>query len=587
MDDVKEIKINITDFPQKSSILNEYGLCGLDRQLYEFFHSNVKVSGKTYLFEYPDYLTLSQYIYLDMQDAYAKYGFYTEEGLREEKLIKVEIIPANVFISDFESFRMYLEEKYSPVPEVFADVHFVIEVPENEQKVFLDNLNHEVRHKYSELTKKYTFLNIYSKFLDKKDISLVLKEDAWYKNWNLKNMLDLLIKHDCLSERTDYDAIIRSYKCLLDDCLKIVKDDPKTCFYFDESPFNYAESTSVNMREKFNTFYNNYYPFIAAYLKLNGVMCYVAPNSERNCRHGMLNFFSRDNLYLSDYLETLRHPIMVGVLNPSSNGFHMIAKRNTTEPLSLNFNVRCVKVEENVDEKGLKRLCVIDDDVLKINCNDRDVQVLDFRNYYDLHTKDFKKGREESALLGLLLFNIHAILEIKDAPLDVSNALLFKMRDNIYVGIVDKIDYKVSYVAESLIKGYNYKDVVEFDEAKYTTQLVDIRAYDDHSRLVGNPKLLQRKMPNTSEGFLVSLLCHTAANIRSACNLYYDDVALFGIPTKACRGQGAIKLFKCGLPIKGLQNSFLTFFGGPHMYLGETVNGVRTPLIINQNLWRQ
>ena len=318
----------------------------------------------------------------------------------------------------------------------------------------------------------------------------------------------------------------------------------------------------------------------------NAVLSYVEEKSYWECSHGILELFSKENVYLSDYLESLRRPIMVGVLNYGKNGFHTIAKRNTYEPVNLSYRIKCVKVQENKDGE-CTRLQIKDDEVFNMHCDDRDISVLDIRDYYDLHTKDFKKGACESDMLFSFLSNIHTILEVTEVSLDVSNAIVFRMKDDIYAGLLEKINFKVTYDTSSLLKDYSHKGSVELDEVKYTTSLLDIRAYEDHAMIIGNPKILQRKLPNTSRGFLVPLLCHVAANINETCGLHYDDVGLLGIPTKACRGIAVNKLLKCGLPLKGLQNNFLTFFGGPHMYLGETVNGVRTPLKIDQNLWRQ
>lgn len=587
MRQLTEIKINIDDFPLKSSKKNEYGLNGINLQIYEFFCKKNHAKDVLYKLEYPDYLTLYQHIYSDLEELYAEYGIYFEDGLLAETSARLEVIPKYVFESDLESLKIYLKEKSN---QTFGDenveVRFVVEVNEEEQKNFLDNLSTELREEYIQLLEEYNFLNIYLEFANKKEILNFLQKDPWYCKRNLVNILDFVLKNDCLQERTDYSALIKCYKNLLDECLKIASEDKNVCFYFDESSFDYSTCLVVNAKEKILTFNERIYPFIVSYLKLHNVMCYVEERSYWECYHGIIDTFSRDNLYLSDYLKSLRHPINVGILNYTANGFHTMVTRNTIEPIHLSYRVKCVKVHENTGNTD-SPLQVKDAEVFNLHCDDRDIEVLDFRKYYELHTKDFKKGRTESILLFSLLNNIHAILNVKETSLDISNAILFRMKGDLFIGLLEKIDYKVSYTAVSLIKDYNYKNVIEMDESKYATSVLDLRAFDDNSLIVKNSNILQRELPNTSEGFLVSLLCHTAANINETCGLCYDDVGLFGTPTKTCRGVAVNKLLKCGLPLKGLQNTFLTFFGGPHMYLGENVNGVKTPLKIDQNLWRQ
>ena len=586
MRQVTEQKISIYSFPQKSSEKNVYGLSGINLQLYEFYCRGKRGNDVQYLLEHPDYFTLNQYVYTDLVDVYAKYGIYFREGLREEFTVGIVAIPRDVFFSDVVALKAYLREKSTSVCEGISEVHFIAEVSEEEQKKFLDNMNASMREVYADLVEEFTFLNIYTGFIARKSVLGTLKDDPFFNKKHLVNMLQLLIKNDCLSERTDYNVIINAYDKLLDDCLQMASNDKDICFYFDEMDFNYENCALINAREKFANFYERYYPFIASYLKLHGVLCYVEEKSYWECSHGILELFSKENVYLSDYLESLRRPIMVGVLNYGKNGFHTIAKRNTYEPVNLSYRIKCVKVQENKDGE-CTRLQIKDDEVFNMHCDDRDISVLDIRDYYDLHTKDFKKGACESDMLFSFLSNIHTILEVTEVSLDVSNAIVFRMKDDIYAGLLEKINFKVTYDTSSLLKDYSHKGSVELDEVKYTTSLLDIRAYEDHAMIIGNPKILQRKLPNTSRGFLVPLLCHVAANINETCGLHYDDVGLLGIPTKACRGIAVNKLLKCGLPLKGLQNNFLTFFGGPHMYLGETVNGVRTPLKIDQNLWRQ
>lgn len=593
MRQTKEIKIDVTQFPMKNDTKNEYGLNGINRQLYEFFYVQKNARNTLYRITYPDYLTLRKYTYDNLEGLYARYGIYFEEGLREETTAIMEVVPEDVFCSDATSLKVFLDSKCASAEGELLPVVFVAEVSEDKQRVFFDTMSSENKELYKDIIDRYEFLNIYSDFAYRRNILEHLQKDPWYKTKKLRNMLDILLEKDCLVERTNYNAYIACYKTFLDECLRIGEQEPNTCFYFDETTFDYSTCKLINVKARFEDFYNRLYPFIAAYLKLHNVTCYVEDRGQWECSHGIIDSYSKDNLFLCDYLKSLRTPIPIGILNSGKGGFASMVTRKNSVPISLTYRIKAIKVIEcNVD--GVTRLQVADDDIRNLHCDDRDIEVLDFREYYDLHTRDFEKGKSESSLLFSLLNNIHTLLGVKDVSLDVSNAILFKMSGSLHIGQLEKLNYKVTYKTKSLLRGYKYEGEIEMDEAKYTSAVLDIRAFDDYPLILGGgtaskeiTQKLSRKLPNTVNGILVALLCHTAANITEDCGLYYDEVGLFGIPTKACRGTSVNQLVKCGLPLRGLQNTFLTYFGGPHMYLGKNVDSARTTLRIDQNLWRQ
>ena len=125
----------------------------------------------------------------------------------------------------------------------------------------------------------------------------------------------------------------------------------------------------------------------------------------------------------------------------------------------------------------------------------------------------------------------------------------------------------------------------DFDEQTLKT-LIDVRCYPDFDVLFKRDiRNLFGGLDDTSDGFINTITNHNQENVTEACGLYYDSVGLWNHGSSLLRGKQITRLTNCGLPIKGLRRNFLSFFGGPHPFLGKNVDADKPTLELDYTIW--
>lgn len=582
--DIKMLNINLLE--HKTPEENEFGIHGVMRQLYDFYFVKGNSRDVNYHITCNDVVTLNEYLY-DNTDAYERFGIYVKDGIVSDLQYRLECIPNDVFSNkDVSVIKDYmLKLRKEALDKGFTDVEFIIQVPLYEQRSIIGS-NIGQLDSYVDLLNEFNFINLDYSLLSQKNVVSSLKKMPVYKDKTLVNMLSLMVKSGCLAQGIGACSTVYRQNTLIQECIKMYNENKNIVFYYDETDASALAGLTANNVLSLNSVEKYVYTSIAAYLTVHGVPCHVNRIYFRTFEAAVCEYNTGKNTYLSDRIAQLRNPLRMGVLNSIENGnFKSIAQ--LIGDINLTFQIRFIALE---DTSPGKHLTLSDSEYREINFDYRDINIRDIRDFYDLHTMDYAKALEELQALDGLLTNAWEILEIKDRALDCSNTLVFEFEGGLKLGYLTQLKYSAKYRLTPLARGYSIKNEIYLDEEALGS-LVDIRAYSDYRAICGtalarDPDLLARQLPNTSIGFLITGAHKSAENITEASGIPFDAIALHSKVTSLLRGDNINVLVKCGLPIKGLQKNFLTYFGGPVPYHGESPLDKKAKLDIGPNIWR-
>lgn len=619
--------LDIKTLEKKTSEENQYELQGVMRQLYDFYFVQGNSRDVCYHISCKDPVLINDYLYSN-KDAYERFGLYLNDGVLHDKLSRLEIVPEEIFQNnDVSKLHNYMVEKRKEAYDKgFDSVEFIIEAPLDVQRSVIGS-NARMLDSYVELFNTFTFVNLDSSLLVRKDIARYLKMSPVHRKKTLVNMLSLFVKHQCLSHGISAkDSVSRQY-AVIKECEQIYKQNPNVLFYCDISEAEYLSGLAKTIVLSLNRVEEFMYTGIAAYLTLQGIPCYVDNIYSSRFARAICEFMNPKTMYLADRITFLKNPLRMGVMNALDNGnFKSIAQLQGVEELNFQLRFISLRLSEKTKLKEAKRILeakegikkeddetplalmednakedkkkdddnpleIVGDTVKEIKFDHRNVKIRDVRDFYDLHTMEYETALGEMEKLNKLLVNAREILDVKDRSLDCSNTLFFEYEGELKLGYLTQLNYKVKYKLTPLAKGYKVRNIVTFDENDLHS-LVDIRAYDDYIAICGkaleqDPDLLKINLPDTIIGFLIKDAHRSAENITSETGLPFDTIALHSEVASSWRGNNIETLLECGLPIGGLQRNFLTFFGGPVPYHGTNLLETKAKLVIGPELWRR
>jgi len=219
--------------------------------------------------------------------------------------------------------------------------------------------------------------------------------------------------------------------------------------------------------------------------------------------------------------------------------------------------------------------------------------------------------------------------------LDCSNTLIFEYTDpatnetNFYVGYVYNIDYEVLYkirLCNDYINNYVFHKKLKLNDLYYTFPVqvccdvrpdtcieaqgmdtewvkffspdqrepnwdtidLDAKVFrNERYNIITNQYEDYSPINDYSIGMVCACVSVCSENITNTCGLHYDTLGYWHLYAKVLRGES---LKPCmvrtdEVPVRVLRKNFLTYFGGPHPYLGRNPERNKPWLNFTPSLW--
>ena len=568
---VEEI-IDLGKFPKYS--VAELPSCFTSRlvfQMMSFFKLNEP--GKFYVFPQDKLDQLSSYVNLEFISEYNNYGIYFSYGARVSEIQKfVIIIPKEVFLQNrsVEYIKDY-QQKYgitsADCTEVFIDIPF------EEMKASVRDKNLIDKNKLFELTENYKVSNFKNITLDN-DIRAIPQ-----------GILCIDFTRCLLDSNyfrcTSIDEKIQAVKKVCNDIVQRIGNNSAVVRSGNSDSFSRDE---LLIMDQYKEFISRLYALVAAYMGIKyGIHFIASKDIQRAINNNYTQIVSSLNRYASKYYKWLQNPIPFGIRKIDTNYAFMYVRNSKASTGRSSIWISAVMVDENTLEyKG-----EIDTYIFDLSS----IEILDYTEYFDLHTLDYSHGLEEMKKLGNFLDGLQSrLLKNSDftRSVDISNSFLFRFKGDMYVGYVEKSEIKQVYVTKPLSKYCKAKQKAVVLSEDALCSFLDSRLFEDGvsfiKSTVGNVNVeaLFPKLDDTSDGIILKAINRESNSITGESGLHFDTTGLWGRISEEFRGNKVEKLTGFGIPVKGLRRQFLTPFGGPHMSGNKNE---KPSLYINSHLW--
>lgn len=584
----KNMIVDCKQFPKYSDATHLFGIGNEFReQLYKFFKRYQQ--GIFYTISADDNKELLSYINADALGVYNSYGIYFKDGFRNTIKKYVLIIPADVFCSAASSPEV-LEQyvaSFCNAHDIESDsIEFcVVELGKDDQFKHIDRLLREGKSvaAYKNFFQHYDVENSGYSFRDTTYVSRY-QNHKLFKNCKFINVATLVAKNGCLKS-TVYLATLKLLAQLLDEMETLGSKD--VMFYCSAQDLSIPYADCEVFRKDNCALLNSLYVKFAAYLTLKRNFKFDIPDDLFfSYQIEMASLLDPKFRYLDRYLEFLASGTAYAI--KYSNGhqpFLCIRKPSKADYVSL------VVQHVNLDIDESEQFCIRDKTVACSKILLSGIKLLHVTDFYQMHTRDFEQGRKEMLRLQRLLDIFQDALfeyneKVDSFSLDCSNVIFYKDEAGYKLGYVSDINAQCNYKTQCFTRGYDFVEDKSFnlDELK---ALNDIRCYPDYGVLYKGDGSDFPALDDTAEGFIDTIMKHNPENITSSCGICYDSIGLWANCSSYLRGRSITGFATdCKLPIRGLRREFLSFFGGPHPYLGQGARDEKPVLNIGHELWR-
>jgi len=577
------IDIALSELPNYNAAKHLWGIGSeIREQLYSFFTNHKR--NVFYTFEYESNKELLSRINSNMLDVYNSYGLYFTKDVRNAIRYFVLIIPKDVFYAAADNPKalqdyvdtFFIENKVSEEHIGFS----VIECTKGEQAEFLNRLlcDGENITAYKDFYERYRVENPGFNFNEMTDTSRYTDHPA-FRGYTFINFAKLVAENRC------FHAV--GYMRTLNLQLELLKKveslgGAHVMFYCNTKDISIPYEDRVLFQGKYQMVLGTMYVKYAAYLVLKyGYKFDVPDKMHKRFIAEMAELISPSHRYVGRYLEYLENPVPIAIKQPSMHpAFLCRRKKSPTDFV-------CITVQYVEIDSGSYTVlpCAAKSERFCLSA----IEVLQITDVYNLHTHNYVEGRAEMRRLQQMLDSVQeALSELNSSvteSLDCSNTLIFRKDGHLYAGYVSDIKVRKRYSTQIFTQGYSFIEDKDFDEQTLKT-LIDVRCYPDFDVLFKRDiRNLFGGLDDTSDGFINTITNHNQENVTEACGLYYDSVGLWNHGSSLLRGKQITRLTNCGLPIKGLRRNFLSFFGGPHPFLGKNVDADKPTLELDYTIW--
>ena len=525
----------------------------------------------------PGSLNISDYLNAELTRKYNEYGIYTEDGIRLGMKTPILIMPKEALQNPTE-FKAFMSDV---VEEEAAEVFdIVIEASKADQRaMYAEALasNPVFAEKLKEFYCREDLANAGVDAGERDSVKDVIKRNPVFHNYKLLNVAPILYKYQCLKPATDRSVFLSCVNKAIEEILSLT--DMSTVNYFDLSEVLFSGSDVINAQYA-SHLRRTLYLKLAGYLALTkGLHFYVENVDNAAYKATIREFYSRNNMYLGDYLNYLKNPIKVGVIQRQGNPAFLYQKEKSDQD-EVQLHARVTPLAKKHGE-----LVLGSDECKDVVVSLKNLQIVPITEFFNLHTLDFEVGKAELKKLNAFMDSFQHVLDLKDRSVDCSNTCFAVISGKLMILYVTRLDAKIHYVADLLVQTDSHPMHKVLDNNQLQT-LVDVRAFADYTLIINEAQRAKlTSVPNTSDGCIQNFSGFVQDNLTSTSGLYYDSIALWNPVSKCARGGRVSKLVDSELPIEGLRKEFLTFFGGPHPYLGEKSDRSKPTLLLGQSMW--
>lgn len=272
----------------------------------------------------------------------------------------------------------------------------------------------------------------------------------------------------------------------------------------------------------------------------------------------------QDAMYAEDYINFLTNLPDIAVVRTVTNPFLVLPDKNASTYSSVDMHVIACEISDDFSE------FIGDGNHQQINSDD--IEVISMADTYNLSAKN-----ADEALVGMhKLAQLHSrfikkcsdFAEMKQALLNVSNTLLFKIDDKLYFGYITSINTEKQFIAYPL-QHHAKPFMIKLDLRKVA--LVDIKLYSDWKKIilpfvksgyVNLQKAFVRPLRYVN-GLLLQGLNITFKGEHTMCGLTIEDVGMYDDRCWMLRKSNRILDY---LKANKVQEKLATPFGGLHVY---------------------
>lgn len=382
---------------------------------------------------------------------------------------------------------------------------------------------------------------------------------------------------DIIKSYTFLNNMAQSIRICKDLIVKIENLIENTAKQNNLGPDNVIIYTSDFVNDKSKHIYLS----IAAFLTMSkGYHCYVDNNDRGIYLEYVRRTTSRQYNYLSDYLKIIRKFPNFAI---SFNGeiaslcikdLQRIQDDRKLPPESRRYSIKlsvyCAKID--INSFSLKE----EVSTKKVILHDEYIQVLDFRDYFDLTNPDKEICINEYEQLNKVVISFGKQLREKteilcDTSLNCTNIILFKLNNNYYLGYVSAIDFKLPFQMKPFADNYKMSHI-EFDITEFRN-LYDTNLIFDADVIV--KRILQQRpfynqnlhfdLSSTAiNGSILSGIAAEKELITDCKTLSFSDIGIWSLQTSQLR-EGNVGGLTTVMNINEMiKSGYLGYFGGMH-----------------------
>lgn len=320
---------------------------------------------------------------------------------------------------------------------------------------------------------------------------------------------------------------------------------------------------------------------VSAYLTMTkGYHCYVDYTDRSIFLEYVRRTTSKQYNYLCDYLRIIRNFPNFAI---SFNGdiaslcIKDLQRINKDKALPLNerrysikLSAYCVKIDINSfvfkEEVSTKKI-ILQEEV---------IEVLDFRDYFDLTNPDKRVCINQYEELNKVIISFGKQLRektdiLRDTSLNCNNVLLFKLSGSYYLGYISAIDYKLPFQMKPFADNYKMShiefDITEFRNLYDTNLIFDVDIFINKiiaEKAAYNNNLHFDLEGTAVEGSILSGITTEHELFRECDILTFSDIGIWSLQTSQLR-EGNVGGLTSFMNINEMiKSGYLGYFGGMH-----------------------